>query len=160
MKFSAQEEYGLRFLLRMGKFYGVKDGFTIPEISGLEGVSQHTVAKILRLLRLGGFLESERGQSGGYTLTRSPEEIKIGEVMTVLGGKLFDDSFCQTHSGAKNICLNSIDCSIRSLWRMIQDSVDKVVENLTLKDLLVSEDDLINIFNVDLSEQKSASSTN
>ena len=147
MKFSAQEEYGLRFLLRIGKFYGVKEGFTIPEISDYEGVSQHTVAKILRLLRLGGFLESERGQSGGYTLSRPPEEIKIGEVMQVLGGKLFDDSFCQTHAGAQNICLNSIDCSIRSLWRMIQDSVDSVIGNLTLKDLLVSEDDLITIFN-------------
>ncbi|OGU54447.1 MAG: Rrf2 family transcriptional regulator [Ignavibacteria bacterium RBG_13_36_8] len=147
MKFSAQEEYGLRFLLRIGKYYGEKDGFTIPEISEAEGISQHTVAKILRLLRLGEFLESSRGQIGGYALKKPPEEINIGEVMTALGGKLFDDGFCRTHAGEKNICLNSIDCSIRSLWRMIQDSVDQVVNNLTLKDLLVSEDLLINFFN-------------
>ncbi|NJD21269.1 MAG: Rrf2 family transcriptional regulator [Melioribacter sp.] len=139
MKFSAQEEYGLRCLLRIAKFYAVEKSLTIPEISRAEGISEHNAGKILRVLRLGGLLESSRGQIGGYTLTRPPEQISVGTVLKVLGGRLFDDEFCNTHTGAMDICTNSIDCSVRSLWKLIQDSVDSVVEKMTLKDLMGNE---------------------
>ena len=139
MKFSAQEEYGLRCLLRIAKFYAVSKSFTIPEISRAEGITEHNAGKILRVLRLGGLLESSRGQIGGYTLTRPPEQISVGTVLKVLGGRLFDDEFCNTHTGAMDICTNSIDCSVRSLWKLIQDSVDSVVEKMTLKDLIGNE---------------------
>ena len=134
-----ETKYGLRCLLRIAKFYAVSKSFTIPEISRAEGITEHNAGKILRVLRLGGLLESSRGQIGGYTLTRPPEQISVGTVLKVLGGRLFDDEFCNTHTGAMDICTNSIDCSVRSLWKLIQDSVDSVVEKMTLKDLMGNE---------------------
>lgn len=155
MKFSAQEEYALRCLISIGRFYGIKEGITIPEISKREGITQHTVAKTLRQLRISGFLESERGHTGGYALSRPPEEIKIGDVLISLGGKLYDDKFCNSHAGLDGLCLNSTDCSIRSLWRIIQDAVDNVTKSLTLKDLLGSENDVFLKINYDdISETK------
>jgi len=71
----------------------------------------------------------------------------------VLGGRLFDESFCQSHSGAIDICTNSVDCSIRSLWKIIQDAVDSVVGKLTLNDLLGSEDDFFSKINFALKEE-------
>lgn len=142
MKFSAQEEHGLRCLLRIAKDYDIKKGITIPEISEAEGLTQHTTAKILRELRIAGFLDSERGHTGGYTLARAPEEITIAEVFNALGGRLFDDGFCSSHAGVPDICNHSIDCSIRSLWSIIQKSVDKVTNNLTLKDLMSTEEEV------------------
>lgn len=139
MKFSAQEEYGLRCLLRIAKFYAVEKSLTIPEISRAEGISEHNAGKILRVLRLGGFLESSRGQIGGYTLTRPPDQIFVGDVLKVLGGKLFDDEFCSTHTGALDICTNSIDCSVRSLWKTIQIAVDSVIGKMTLNELMSTE---------------------
>jgi Rrf2 family protein len=94
MKFSAQEEYGIRCLIRIGRYYEKGIEPSIPQISKDEELSQHNVAKLLRILRMGGILESERGHSGGYTLSRPPEEIKMIDVMSVLGGRLFDDEFC------------------------------------------------------------------
>ena len=149
MKFSAQEEYGIRCLLRIARFYEVGKSMTIPEISKGEGISQHNTAIILRVLRIGGFLESERGHIGGYALSRSPEEIIVGEVLSVLGGKLYDDDFCQSHSNKSSLCTISIDCSIRSLWMLIQDSVDNVVNNMRLSDLMGSE----NIFEDDTKKE-------
>ena len=119
MKFSRQEEYGLRLLLRIAKSDSTK-GLTIPEISELEGISSANAGKILRILRLSGFIESARGQTGGYRLTRAPAQIAISEVLTAMGGKLYESGFCDLHSGIENICTNSIDCSIRSLWKTIQ----------------------------------------
>lgn len=142
MKFSTQEEYGLRCLLRIAS-EGSERGLTIPEISKAEGITIHNTAKILRLLRLGGFLESSRGQIGGYSLSRPPEEIYISNILNALGGKLFDAEFCKEHKGIVNICTHSVDCSIRSLWQMLQEAIDGVLTNLTLKDLLASEEQLV-----------------
>ena len=136
MKFSAQEEYGLRCLLRIARFYEMGKSLTIPEISRGEGITEHTTAKILRALRLEGFLESERGHLGGYTLSRPPEEINLGNVLKVLGGKLYDEEFCKTHSKGDHICTINSDCSVRSVWILIQNSVDRVLQNLTIRDLI------------------------
>ncbi len=133
-------------MLRIGKS---KNGLTIPEISALEGLSTANVGKLLRTLRLGGIIEATRGQSGGYKLAKPAEEIIIGDVLTVLGGKLFEDDFCSSHAGIENICTNSIDCSIRSLWKTIQTVVDNVVLKISLKDLLGNEAEvkvLVNTF--------------
>ena len=150
MKFSSTEEYGIRCLIRIAKYHEAAKTLTIPEISKAEGISQHNTAKILRQLRLGGFLESERGHTGGYSLTREPEEIKINEVLQVLGGRLFDSNFCESHSGPSNICTHTIDCSVRSLWKVIQDAVDTVVKDMTLKDLIGSENETFEKFNENL----------
>lgn len=140
MKFSTQEEYGLRCLLRIAKNES-GDGLTIPEISQLEGLTQANVGKLLRILRMGGFIESSRGQSGGYKLALPPAKIRVGDVLAVLGGRLFEPTFCLDHSGADNICTHSIDCSIRSLWKAVQNSVDSVLNRTYLSDLIASEQD-------------------
>ncbi|MBZ0200832.1 MAG: Rrf2 family transcriptional regulator [Ignavibacteriaceae bacterium] len=138
MKFSAQEEYGLRCLLRISKADS-PNGLTIPEISQLEDLSAAHVGKILRILRLGGFVDSTRGQTGGYKLTRTASQIIIGDVLNVLGGKLFESSFCEEHSGLGTICTHTIDCSIRSLWNTVQSLLDSVLGKMTLQDLIGTE---------------------
>ena len=144
MKFNTQEEYGLRCLLRIGMSKS-QNGLTIPEISQMEGLSTANVGKILRALRLGGFIESTRGQTGGYKLSRPTNEISISEVLSVLGGRLFEAGFCDIHAGTEIICTHSIDCSIRSLWRTIQTLLDNVLEKITLKDLIGTEEQVINL---------------
>ena len=71
MKFSSQEEYGLRCLLRIAR-QGRKASLTIPEISEAEGLSSFYVAKLMRILRRAGLVKSARGQIGGYSLSRPP----------------------------------------------------------------------------------------
>lgn len=141
MKFSSQEEYGLRLLLRIGK-NNSQNGLTIPDLSEQEGLSEANVGKILRVLRLAGFVDSSRGQMGGYKLSRPASEILIGNILTSLGGKLYESSFCDLHAGIENICTNSIDCSIRSLWKTIQTMLDGVLSKITLHDMLGKENEV------------------
>lgn len=157
MKFSSQEEYGLRLLLRIGKSDSEK-GMTIPELSEAEGLSEANVAKILRTLRLAGLVESSRGQTGGYKLARSSKEILVSDVLTSLGGKLYESSFCDLHAGVENICTHSIDCSIRSLWRTVQTMLDGLLSKITLKDLLGSEEQ-VDILVTNLSEELESNGT-
>lgn len=136
MKLSSNEEYGLRCLLRLA--YAGR-GLTIPELSQSESVSPAYTAKLLRVLRRGGFVTAARGKEGGYTLARPPADIVIGDIMSALGGKLFESDFCDSHSGSAAICTRSVDCSVRSLWRAVQVAVDQVLSKATLQDLLQNE---------------------
>jgi Rrf2 family iron-sulfur cluster assembly transcriptional regulator len=138
MKLTTQEEYGLRCLLRLGR---EKEGasLTIGELSRQEGISAPNVAKMMRLLRRAGLVTSTRGKEGGYTLARAPEQVNVGEALALLGGRIFDSRFCERHAGVVRLCTNSTDCSIRSVWRVIQDLVDGVLGQMTLKDLLRTE---------------------
>ena len=138
MKFSTQEEYGLRCLIRIARFHEMGKALTIPEISRGEGISEHVTAKILRALRLGGFIESARGHLGGYTLARSPQNILVGNVLKELGGKLYDESFCSSHSKGDLLCTVTSDCTVRSLWVLIQNSVDSVIGGMQLSDLITN----------------------
>lgn len=140
MKISAQEEYGLRILLRIARDKP-EDGLTIADLSVAEGLSASYAAKITRILRLNGFIESTRGKVGGYVLAQTPENIIINKVLKSLGGALFDQEFCEMHTGALKLCTNSINCSVRSLWRIIQLTLDNLLEKVTLKDLMDSEMD-------------------
>jgi Rrf2 family protein len=151
MKFSTQEEYGLRLLLRIGKSDSEK-GMTIPELSEHEKLSEANVGKILRSLRLAGFIESSRGQSGGYKLARSANEILAGDVLAALGGKLYESGFCDLHAGVNSICTNSIDCSIRSLWKTVQTMLDGLLSKITLQDLLGTEQQ-VELFVTNLTEE-------
>jgi len=141
MKLSSQEEYGLRCLLRIAR-KGEGGSLTIPEISELEGISGHYVAKLMRVLRRGGIVKSARGQAGGYALARPASHIAVGEALAVLGGRLFEPEFCQQHSGVEMMCTNTVDCSIRSLWRTVQLVVDQVLSKTTLKDLVHNEQEM------------------
>lgn len=135
MKLTAHEEYGLRCLLQIGR-QGERGSLTIPQLSRLEGISEAYAAKLLRILRLGGYVKSTRGPVGGYTLARPAEEIVIGEVLALFGGKLIEEDFCRTHSGMYDICTHTSACTLRPLWQAIQTAIDRVLFRITLKDLL------------------------
>ncbi len=138
MKINKQDEYGLRLLLRIAKTEDA-EGLSIPVLAEQEGLSQPYVAKLTRDLRIGGLIQSTRGQKGGYILAKSPSSITIKEVISILGGELFEKDFCGSHAGTARLCTNSVDCSVRSLWRVVQHSVDKVLAEIKLEDLMYSE---------------------
>ena len=138
MRLTSSEEYGLRCLLRLGR-EGQDGSLTIPEISRAEEISPPYVAKIMRLLRRAGYVQSTRGKAGGYSLTRPVDQIRVGELLSLLGGRLFEPDFCERHSGLGATCVNSTDCSIRPVWQSVQFVVDHVLSRITLGDLLRNE---------------------
>lgn len=138
MKITAQEEYGLRILIRIAC---CKDetGMSIPQLSEAEGITTPYVAKLTRLLRMAGFINSTPGYKGGYVLAQPAREININKVLKALGGSLFDTSFCSSHAGSMKMCTHSVDCSARSLWQMVQFSIDQILDKISLHDLVNPE---------------------
>ncbi len=141
MKLSAQEEYGLRCLLYIAT-RGENASLSIPEISRAEGLSIPNVAKLMRILRIGGFVKSVRGQAGGYALAKPPSQMILSNVLETLGGRLFSPSFCERHSGLSPVCNHSSDCSLRSVWAKLQNVIEEVLRKTTLQDLLRGESEM------------------
>ena len=136
MKLSAQEEYGIRCLLHIGRQTEMGVGSSLSSISRAEKITPSNTAKLVRILRMNGFVDSSRGKDGGYTLAMAPEDIKLGEVFEVLGGKLFGEGFCDHYAGTGNKCAHFEQCTIRSFWCAIQSVLDHVLSQTTLKHLM------------------------
>jgi Rrf2 family protein len=135
MKFSSQEEYGLRCLLQLAS-RGEGTSATIADISEAEGLSQAYVAKLLRLLRINGFVASVRGQEGGYTLASPARDILVSDVLATLGDRFYEPGFCEQYSGTEDVCTRTASCTIRPVWSRIQRAVDDVLRGISLEDLL------------------------
>lgn len=138
MKISAQDEYGLRILLQIAKA-DHEDGLNLSQISELEQISLPYAAKITRALRMAGFIQSMRGHKGGYTLAMTPDAMKVSAVLKSLGGSFYDEKFCAQHTGTLSLCTNSVDCSLRSLWTILQINMDRLLDQITIRDLMNSE---------------------
>ncbi len=134
MKFSTQEEYGLRCLVAIAQ--QENNFMTIPELSDHEGLSESHVAKILSILRKAGFVKSARGQLGGYSLARHPSELILRDILEALGGRLYGDVFCERHTGIMESCVHENDCTLRPLWSSLQTAIDGVLGRYSLQDLV------------------------
>jgi Rrf2 family protein len=125
---------------------------SIPQLSEAEGLTGAYVAKLTRTLRIEGYINSTPGNKGGYVLAKPPASINMNQVLKTLGGSLFDKSFCGDYSGSLKLCTNSVDCSVRSLWQMIQFSVDQLLDKMTLYDLINSREKSDHLLNVILEQ--------
>ncbi len=148
MKFSAQEEYGLRCILQIARQEQVhsekeitSNSWTVHEIAGHEGLTEEYAGKLIRILGRAGLVESARGRKGGYRLAKPADRISIAEALRALGGTFFEPDMCGRYTGDRVSCVHSMDCSIRSLWAGIQGMIDRVLSKTTLKDLVANEKD-------------------
>ena len=142
MKVTAQEEYGLRCILMIARRHAGSPGapVTLAEIAREEGLTVPHVAKLIRTLRKAGLVKSVLGRMGGYSLARSAGQTSLAEVLAALGGgRLYDTDYCEKHAGDRTICTHMGDCSIRSLWGVLEDLLDRVLRRTMLSELVSTE---------------------
>src|SRR5262245_16935714 len=139
MKITAQEEYGLRCLLRIARLPTANESLTLADIAASEGLSVPYTAKLMSLLREAGVIESARGRKGGYRLAVEPSNVSLGTVLLALGEPLFDDSdYCHRHAGTETngTCVHHDGCTLRELWHSLDRYMRDALGRITLADLL------------------------
>ncbi len=135
MKITAMEEYGLRCLLRVAE-QGEGDAIPAPEIAEQEGLSLSYTQKIMRVLSKGALVDSRRGVQGGYVLSRSADEITVGDAIRVLGGIFEVEDICERHTGELDECANRCNCGIRPVWAYISRFVVDTLDGVSLAVLM------------------------
>jgi Rrf2 family iron-sulfur cluster assembly transcriptional regulator len=141
MKITANEEYGLRIILRLALILEKQGGslVSLNEIADAEGFSVENTAAILSKLREGELIESVRGKYGGYKLAGKPEEINLYQILQALSKDTFGLEFCESHAGIKTKCVHNEDCSVRPVWTSLSALIQNFLAGITLRELMQDE---------------------
>lgn len=132
LKISKKSQYGLRAIAYLAK---CRDRICpLKEISGKEGIPFDYLEKIISKMEKAGLLKAKKGVQGGYSLAKSPNKIKLGEIIKSLEGELVLVKCISKVE--KCICPRSKGCSTRNFWKRIQDSLNYNLNSLTLADLI------------------------
>ena len=114
-------------------FTMVRGPIPLKQIADEENLSENYLEQLVSQLRKEGLLESVRGAQGGYMLAMSPNKITVGNVLRVLEGNLAPaDCIIEGDNG----CENEDNCVTKLVWIKIKDSIDEVVDSITLQDML------------------------
>jgi len=143
MKISTRGRYGLRALIDIASQKDNKR-ITIKTLSERQGVSEHYLEQIIAILKKAGMVKSIRGAQGGYILNASPYTTSVGDILRILEGSL-SITGC-TDERNESTCGNSTcdNCVTKSVWERIQNSIDEIVNNITLHEL-VEDYKLLNV---------------
>src|ERR687891_1388729 len=85
VRISARGEYAIKAVLDLS-LHRDRELIPIQEIAARESIPQRYLEQVLLSLKRAGILTSKRGSSGGYHLTKAPEEITIGAVLRAVEG--------------------------------------------------------------------------
>ena len=132
MKVSTKGRYALRVMLDLAQH---KDqGFvSLKEIADRQKISMKYLETIVGILNRAGYVQSLRGKSGGYKLTRETEGYTIGSILKLTEGNMAPVTCIEN---GEPICEHAQECITLPLWRGLDKVIDEYLENITLADLL------------------------
>ena len=78
-----------------------------------------TASKVLKLLAGAGLVESYRGASGGYRVSRGAADISVAEVIAAIEGPIAMTE-CSVEEG---LCSQEDNCELRGNWQRISLAV-------------------------------------
>lgn len=128
MKISAKTEYACIAMLELAASFGSGDPVRIGKIADEHGIPSRFLVQILLQLKGAGFVNSTRGAAGGYELIRAPEDITLGDVMTVIEGPDESPTSAAPDSPAGKI--------LQSCWHEVALVEHEMLHAITFADLI------------------------
>ena len=130
MLLSRSSEYAIQALLYIAK-YGKKPVLA-REIADKQGLAYPFLGKILQSLVKGGFLSSQKGRGGGFSLAIPPNQIKLIQVVhTIEGPNAFDGCVLGLPG-----CGGLNPCPVHDLWMQTREQISDIFEYRTIAQLL------------------------
>jgi Rrf2 family protein len=128
MKISTKGRYGLRALIDIC-IYSSSEMVTVKSISERQGISERYLEQIFSSLRKGGIINAKKGAQGGYYLAKSPRELRIGDILSVLEGDLLLIDIENDENEIENFMSEN-------LWNVINNKIINFFNSITLEDLI------------------------
>ena len=131
MKVSTKGRYALRVMVDLA-MYDNGEYISLKDIASRQDISIKYLEQIMRLLTTAGLVRSARGANGGYRLVKKSNEYTVKDILQVSEGNLAlvecveSDTYCGRCS----------DCATRSLWKGLNEQIDKYLASFTIQDLV------------------------
>ena len=145
MNISTKGRYGLRAMVDIA-VHSLGDYIPLKIIAERQAISENYLEQVFSVLRKAELVKSARGSQGGYTLSREASKITVGEVLRVLEGDLSitgDDDGALGVDKTIKVCINTI------VWKKVNEQINKVMDSVTLQDLVEKYNSLNAEFTLD-----------
>lgn len=127
MKISAKGQYAVRLMLDVAKS---ENSISINSVAKAQGISSKYLEQIVSKLVKANLLESSRGSSGGYKLTKSPNEISVKDILEVTGDT------CTLAPCVNGNCERKHICVAKNVWTKLGNLIDDYLDSVTLQTLI------------------------
>lgn len=132
LRMSRITDYGIVLLTHLAADAPDEAVHNARELAARAGLPLPVVSKILKALTREGFLLSQRGAKGGYTLSRPPEAISVASIIDALEGPI---ALTECGTELHGACERELRCAVRQPWQQINREVRRALEKVRLSDL-------------------------
>ncbi len=139
MKLTRKSEYGLRGLLYLAK-QPERKAILTSEVSDKQNIPQSFLNKIFQKLVQAGVLRSYRGYKGGFSLAQRPSEITLRKIIEALEGPI--DLWPEDDATGVDIVGADHSAALTSTWDKIQHKMNRILDRVTVMDLIKKSDRL------------------
>jgi FeS assembly SUF system regulator len=129
LRLSKLTDYAVVVLARLSSMGGTG---TAPALAQATGVSEPTVAKVLKILAQSGLVEGQRGARGGYRLVRPIAEMPLSEVIIAVDGPI---ALTACVDGATGGCDAESVCPVRGRWDPVNEAVRRALSEISVAEL-------------------------
>ncbi len=133
MKLSTKGRYGLQAMVDLA-VYSKEKHISLKSIAERLCMSENYLEQLMALLKKNGLVSSVRGAQGGYFLAKDANDITIGDILRALEGSLAPTE-CTCENNTYHCTLDG-KCVTKSVWEKIRDSINKVVDDISLRQLM------------------------
>jgi Rrf2 family protein len=131
---SKKAKYGLKATFYLAKNYG-KGPILISDLAEHENIPKKFLELILLDLKRHGLLISKMGKGGGYSLSKSPEKIFVGQIVRILDGPLAPIPCVSKTAYQKcDECESERSCEIRKIMLQVRDATAAILDHTSLVD--------------------------
>ena len=133
MKLSSKGRYAVMAMADLAKNHDPRP-ISLNEISLRQGISILYLEQLFFKLKQNNLVNSTRGPSGGYALSKSPDQIKLSNIISAVDEEV---KMLKCNKNSKKGCNGkSVKCITHSLWDELGEHINLFFEQKSLKDVL------------------------
>jgi Rrf2 family cysteine metabolism transcriptional repressor len=134
MKVSARDEYACAAVLELALNYDSEIPVRVQDIAQRQEIPTKFLFQIMQILKRVDIVRSRRGTEGGFTLSRPPRQITVGDVIRSMGGPFVQLSCTDSGTLAED-CGKQNACQFKPIWAEVDRAIGNVLNNITFEEL-------------------------
>lgn len=133
MKVSTKGRYGLRAMVDLA-IHSSEGHVALNAIADRQDISVNYLEQVFSTLRKAGLVKSVKGAQGGYMMSMQPSQMTVGMILRALEGNLVVVDETENTGAEKSVQ----HCIQMMVWDVMTETVNKMVDQMTLEDLVNS----------------------